>query len=190
MTSLSCFFSFSCSFCWRLKICFFFGSQLLLHELLQHLKNVLSRLGRYPFWAPTTQLRYHVSVLYSNVLFLRFSEGCRTIHFTCNHEQIHTPLLGGARSPPSSMQRIDQTACAAASLSARSRCFSLELFASAPRITPLLVSSSICFPVTAWYCRNSVSNWSNPAMTSSGNLKLRIAWCRLKCLLFHFGSYS
>ena len=34
----------------------------------------------------TTQLRYHVSVLYSNVLFLRFSEGCQTIHFTCNHQ--------------------------------------------------------------------------------------------------------
>ena len=34
----------------------------------------------------TTQLRYHVSVLYSNVLFLRFSEGCQTIHFTFNHQ--------------------------------------------------------------------------------------------------------
>ena len=33
---------------------------------------------------------------------------------------IHTPLLGGVRSPPSNMQRIDQTACAAASVSAPS----------------------------------------------------------------------
>ena len=48
-------------------------------------------------------------------------------------------------------------------------------FESAPRITPLMVSSSI---VLAWYCRTSLSDWSNPDMTSSENLKLSVA-CRL-----------